>query len=90
MFNVDNGYLEGLVRGFRSGIMSRADYLNLVQCETIEGMLIGAISRSRGVWESYEQMEVCALYETPLESTSWSFEFRISYCVHLVLFLSQT
>jgi len=48
LFNVDNGYLEGLVRGFRSGIMSRADYLNLVQCETIEGMLIGAISRSRG------------------------------------------
>lgn len=52
LFNVDNGYLEGLVRGFRSGIMSRADYLNLVQCETIEGMLIGAISRSRG--ELYE------------------------------------
>lgn len=54
LFNVDNGYLEGLVRGFRSGILSRADYLNLVQCETIEGMLIGGISRSRGVWESYE------------------------------------
>ena len=52
LFNVDNGYLEGLVRGFRSGIMSRADYLNLVQCETIEGMLIRAISRSRG--ELYE------------------------------------
>ena len=40
-FNVDNGYLEGLVRGFRSGIMNRADYLNLVQCETIEGTLVG-------------------------------------------------
>ena len=36
-FNVDNGYLEGLVRGFRSGILDRTDYLNLVQCETIEG-----------------------------------------------------
>ncbi len=37
MFNVDNGYLEALVRGFRSGILSRADYINLVQCETVEG-----------------------------------------------------
>lgn len=37
IFNVDNGYLEGLVRGFRSGILSRGDYLNLVQCETVEG-----------------------------------------------------
>lgn len=67
LFNVDNGYLEGLVRGFRSGILSRADYLNLVQCETIEGMLVGAISRSRGVWESYEQMEVCALRDSSRE-----------------------
>jgi len=36
-FNVDHGYLEGLVRGFRSGILARGDYINLVQCETIEG-----------------------------------------------------
>lgn len=37
LFNVDNGYLEGLVRGFRSGILTRTDYINLVQCETVEG-----------------------------------------------------
>lgn len=39
LYNVDNGYLEGLVRGFRSGILTRTDYINLVQCETIEGEL---------------------------------------------------
>lgn len=39
-FNIDHGYLEGLVRGFRSGILKQADYLNLVQCETLEGMII--------------------------------------------------
>ena len=38
MFNIDNGYLEGLVRGFKSGILTRTDYLNLIQCETLEGM----------------------------------------------------
>lgn len=37
MFNIDNGYLEGLVRGFKSGILTRTDYLNLIQCETLEG-----------------------------------------------------
>lgn len=36
-FNVDNGYLEGLVRGFKAGILTQGDYLNLVQCETLEG-----------------------------------------------------
>lgn len=36
-FNVGHGYLEGLLRGFKSGILDRTDYLNLVQCETIEG-----------------------------------------------------
>ncbi|KAL5467391.1 hypothetical protein EMCRGX_G031609 [Ephydatia muelleri] len=37
-FNVDNGYLEGLLRGFRSGILNRTEYLNLVQCETIDDL----------------------------------------------------
>ena len=35
--NIDNGYLEGLVRGFKAGIIKQTDYLNLVQCETLEG-----------------------------------------------------
>lgn len=37
MFNIDNGYLEGLCRGFKNGILKQHDYLNLVQCETLEG-----------------------------------------------------
>ncbi len=37
MFNVDHGFLEGMVRGFKSGIIDRTDYLNMVQCETLEG-----------------------------------------------------
>jgi V-type H+-transporting ATPase subunit d len=37
VFNIDNGYLEGLCRGFKNGILRQADYLNLVQCETLEG-----------------------------------------------------
>ena len=37
IFNIDNGYLEGLCRGFKNGILKQADYLNLVQCETLDG-----------------------------------------------------
>lgn len=40
IFNIDNGYLEGLVRGFKCGILKVADYHNLVQCETLEGKLL--------------------------------------------------
>ena len=35
--NIDDGYLEGLLRGFRGGILTSADYANLCQCETIDG-----------------------------------------------------
>lgn len=37
-FNIDNGYLEGLCRGFKNGVLKQTDYLNLVQCETLDGM----------------------------------------------------
>ena len=37
LFNIDNGYLEGLCRGFKNGILRQPDYLNLVQCETLDG-----------------------------------------------------
>lgn len=39
-FNIDQGYLEGLIRGFKGGILKRNDYMNLTQCETLDGFLI--------------------------------------------------
>lgn len=45
MFNIDGGYLEGLCRGFKCGILKQADYLNLVQCETLEGKRKSCILR---------------------------------------------
>ena len=35
--NIDEGYLEGMLRGYRAGILTSADYANLCQCESIEG-----------------------------------------------------
>jgi len=37
-FNINDGYVEALVRGFRSGILSTQDYSNLTQCESLEDM----------------------------------------------------
>ncbi|XP_042424172.1 V-type proton ATPase subunit d2-like isoform X3 [Zingiber officinale] len=35
-FNVHGGYLEAIVRGYRSGLLTAADYNNLCQCETLD------------------------------------------------------
>jgi len=48
MFNIDNGYLEGLCRGFKCGILRQNDYLNLVQCETLEDLKLHLQSTDYG------------------------------------------
>ncbi|KAK4336876.1 hypothetical protein RND71_043981 [Anisodus tanguticus] len=48
LFNIDNGYLEGLVRGFKCGILKQSDYLNLVQCETLEDIKLHLQSTDYG------------------------------------------
>jgi V-type H+-transporting ATPase subunit d len=47
-FNVNDGYLEALVRGFRSGILSSADYTNLTQCDTLEDMRLALSATDYG------------------------------------------
>jgi V-type H+-transporting ATPase subunit d len=39
-FNLDHGYLEAILRGFKSGLISRSQYTNFTQCESLEGMII--------------------------------------------------
>ena len=38
-FNVDSGYLEGIVRGYRNSLLTSGNYSNLTQCETLDGPL---------------------------------------------------
>jgi len=47
-FNLDAGYLEGLCRGFKGGILKQADYLNLIQCETLEDLKLHLQSTDYG------------------------------------------
>ncbi|SZF04628.1 unnamed protein product [Blumeria hordei] len=37
-FNVNNGYIEGVVRGYRNGLLTGQNYTNLTQCETIDDL----------------------------------------------------
>ncbi|KKZ61929.1 V-type proton ATPase subunit D [[Emmonsia] crescens] len=39
-FNVNGGYIEGLVRGYRNSLLTSQNYGNLTQCDTIDGMLL--------------------------------------------------
>ena len=36
-YNADDGYLEAIARGLKAGILSTSQYMNLTQCETLEG-----------------------------------------------------
>jgi len=47
-FNVDNGYLEGMLRGYRAGILTSTDYANLCQCESIDDMKMHLSSTDYG------------------------------------------
>ncbi|CAG8632845.1 3318_t:CDS:2, partial [Acaulospora morrowiae] len=37
-FNINGGYLEGIVRGYKSAILTSTQYLNLTQCETLDDL----------------------------------------------------
>ncbi|ESO06565.1 hypothetical protein HELRODRAFT_184940 [Helobdella robusta] len=47
-FNLNFGYLEGLLRGFKAGILKQSDYLNLIQCETLEDLKLHLQSTDYG------------------------------------------
>jgi len=46
--NINDGYLEGLLRGFRAGILTSTDYANLCQCETVDDMKMHLSSTDYG------------------------------------------
>merc|ERR1712241_1249419 len=48
IFNINNGYLEGLCRGFKNGVLRQNDYLNLVQCETLDDIKLHLQSTDYG------------------------------------------
>mgnify|MGYP004339481617 CR=1 FL=1 len=59
--NIDDGYLEGLLRGYRGGILTSADYANLCQCETIDGAPRAKLRNSRPYFRGRRRARAIAL-----------------------------
>jgi V-type H+-transporting ATPase subunit d len=47
-FNIESGYLEGILRGYKSGLLSSSNYMNLVQCENLEDVKLQLASTEYG------------------------------------------
>uniref|UniRef100_A0A5S6QC92 V-type proton ATPase subunit n=1 Tax=Trichuris muris TaxID=70415 RepID=A0A5S6QC92_TRIMR len=89
-FNINHGYLEGLVRGFRGGILSPSDYSNLVQCDTLEDLKLHLQSTDYGQFLANEPgpITVNVLEEKLREKLVIEFQhFRNNSLVPLSTFL---
>ncbi|WOK95777.1 V-type proton ATPase subunit d2 isoform X1 [Canna indica] len=62
-FNVHGGYLEAIVRGHRSGLLTAADYNNLCQCETLDDIKMHLSATEYG---PYLQNEPSPLHTTTI------------------------
>jgi hypothetical protein len=53
-FNRENGFLEAIIRGFRSGIITQSQYMNMTQCENLEDLKLQLASTDYGNFLSNE------------------------------------
>lgn len=47
-FNMDDGFLEALLRGFKLGLLNQTEYTNLCQCENLEDLKLQLAATSYG------------------------------------------
>lgn len=47
-FNIDFGYVEGVCRGYRDGLMGSLQYINLTQCDTLEDVKLQLLATDYG------------------------------------------
>ncbi|PWA34746.1 ATPase, V0/A0 complex, subunit C/D [Artemisia annua] len=62
-FNIHGGYLEAIVRGHRSGLLTAADYNNLCQCESLDDIKMHLSATEYG---PYLQNEPSPLHTTTI------------------------
>ncbi len=48
IFNMNDGYLEAMLRGMKSGLLTVADYANLIQCDTLDDLRLQLSSTDYG------------------------------------------
>ena len=60
-FNIDYGYIEGVVRGYRNGLLAENHYVNLTQCDTLEDLKLQLSATDYG--------DFLSLYAGPLSTS---------------------
>ncbi|KAJ6246393.1 vacuolar atp synthase subunit ac39 [Anaeramoeba flamelloides] len=60
-FNIENGYYEAVVRGYRKSLLTSTDYGNLIQCETLDDVKLHLTGTTYGQFLANEP--------TPLDTT---------------------
>ncbi|KAF7132289.1 hypothetical protein RHSIM_Rhsim09G0146500 [Rhododendron simsii] len=63
-FNIHGGYLEAIVRGYRSGLLTAADYNNLCQCETLDDIKMHLSATEYGPYLQNASTEASSLQIT--------------------------
>ncbi|CAO3652914.1 unnamed protein product [Cunninghamella echinulata] len=38
LYNENDGFIDAILRGYRSGILTSSQYINFTQCETLEDL----------------------------------------------------
>lgn len=65
-FNVNGGFLEAIVRGYRAGLLTAADYNNLCQCETLDDIKLHLSATDYGPYLAngtpLSQLDLIAVY----------------------------
>ncbi|PVU96238.1 hypothetical protein BB560_005818, partial [Smittium megazygosporum] len=95
-FNIENGYLEGIVRGYRDAFLVSHQYNNLVQCETIEDMRTQLASTDYGLLLQNEPSPISTatissrLRETLVQEFKYLKENSASTCSRFLSFMTYS
>lgn len=77
-FNVDNGYIEGVIRGYRNGLLTSNQYINLTQCDTLEDLKLQLSSSDYGNFMSSvstEQLTTSIIQESTADKLYHEFNY---------------
>lgn len=87
-FNIKDGYLEAIVRGYKSGLLSAADYNNLCQCESLDDIKLNLTGTDyggflqNGTLSAHVLTLEARLYTFHRSSTSADFNLKLGGARH--------
>jgi hypothetical protein len=56
--NIEFGFLEGIVRGYKGELLKTQDYANLLQCDSIDGVKRRTISEEKPIVQFYPYLSL--------------------------------